>query len=145
MRGKNVVISMLLMSLVGATMLPSARATDQAAAAKAASSAAEDWLKLVDQGDYQASYAQASRVSQSAVSAEQWSQGIGAGRKLLGAVISRQQKSATYATSLPGAPDGQYVVIKYDTSFEKKKSAVETVTPMMDSDGHWRVSGYFIK
>jgi len=29
--------------------------------------------------------------------------------------------------------------------FEKKKAAVETVTPMMDRDGTWRVSGYFIK
>ncbi len=136
---------MFLGLLIGATMLPSATAADEAAATKAASSAAEDWLKLVDQGDYQGSYVQASRASKSMVSAEQWSQGIGAGRKLLGAVISRQQKSATYTTSLPGAPDGQYVVIKYDTSFEKKKSAVETIVPMMDTDGHWRVSGYFIK
>jgi ribosomal protein S17E len=42
-------------------------------------------------------------------------------------------------------PDGKYVVIKYDTSFENKKSAVETVTPMLDKDGKWRVAGYFIK
>lgn len=26
-----------------------------------------------------------------------------------------------------------------------KKSAIETVTPMMDKDGKWRVSGYYIK
>lgn len=48
-------------------------------------------------------------------------------------------------TSLPGAPDGKYVVIQYDTSFENKKAAVETVTPMLDKDGKWRVSGYYIK
>jgi hypothetical protein len=36
------------------------------------------------------------------------------------------------------------VVIQYDTSFANKKSAVETVTPLLDSDGQWRVSGYFI-
>ncbi|MEW6584469.1 MAG: DUF4019 domain-containing protein, partial [Nitrospirota bacterium] len=53
-------------------------------------------------------------------------------------------KSKKYATSLPGAPDGEYVVIEFETSFENKKSAVETVTPMMDS-GKWRVSGYYIK
>jgi hypothetical protein len=47
--------------------------------------------------------------------------------------------------SLPGAPDGEYVVIQFATSFENKKSAIETVTPMLDSDGEWRVSGYFIK
>ena len=54
-------------------------------------------------------------------------------------------KTATYKTSLPGAPDGEYVVIQFDTSFENKKAAIETVTPMMDQDGTWRVSGYYIK
>jgi hypothetical protein len=53
--------------------------------------------------------------------------------------------SASYRTSLPGAPDGQYVVIKFNTWFENKKSAIETVTPKMDKDGMWRVSGYYIK
>jgi ribosomal protein S17E len=37
------------------------------------------------------------------------------------------------------------VIIQYDSSFENKKSAVETVTPMLDKDGKWRVSGYYIK
>jgi hypothetical protein len=68
-----------------------------------------------------------------------------AARAPLGKVLSRTLKSATYATSLPGAPDGEYVVVKFDTSFEKKQSAIETVTPMKDPDGRWRVSGYFIK
>jgi phosphoglycolate phosphatase len=31
------------------------------------------------------------------------------------------------------------------TAFQNKKSAIETVMPMLDSDGKWRVSGYFIK
>ena len=54
-------------------------------------------------------------------------------------------KSKQYATSLPGAPDGQYVVIQYKTAFENKKAGVETITPMLDKDKKWRVSGYFIK
>jgi hypothetical protein len=60
-------------------------------------------------------------------------------------LISRKLKSKKYTTSLPGAPDGKYVVIQYETSFEHKKSAIETVTPMLDKDGKWRVSGYYIK
>jgi hypothetical protein len=47
--------------------------------------------------------------------------------------------------SLPGAPDGEYVVIQYRTSFENKNDAIETVTPMKDTDGTWRVSGYYVK
>jgi hypothetical protein len=45
----------------------------------------------------------------------------------------------------PGAPDGEYVVIQFETSFEKKKSSIETITPIKEKDGSWRVSGYYIK
>jgi hypothetical protein len=48
-------------------------------------------------------------------------------------------------TAQPGGADGEYVVVTFETSFENKKTAIETVTPMMDKDGTWRVSGYFIK
>ena len=63
----------------------------------------------------------------------------------LGKLLSRKVKSAAYHTSLPGAPDGRYVVIQFETSFENKQSAIETVTPMADPDGQWRVSGYYIR
>jgi hypothetical protein len=45
----------------------------------------------------------------------------------------------------PGVPDGEYVVIQYEVSYENKKAAVETVTPMLDKDGKWRVAGYFMR
>jgi len=63
----------------------------------------------------------------------------------LGKLISRKVKSHQYSTSLPGAPAGQYVVIQYDTTFENKAAAVETVTPMLEKDGQWKVSGYYLK
>jgi hypothetical protein len=61
------------------------------------------------------------------------------------AVNSTKLESAQFMTQLPGAPDGEYAVIQFETSFANKKSAIETVTPMKDPDGKWRVSGYFIK
>jgi hypothetical protein len=36
-------------------------------------------------------------------------------------------------------------VIQYESSFEHKASAIETVTPMLGDDGQWRVSGYYIR
>jgi len=57
----------------------------------------------------------------------------------------RYVASIEYATRLPGAPDGEYVVIQYETSFKNKRSSIETVTPILGKDGVWRVSGYFIK
>jgi hypothetical protein len=112
---------------------------------QSATRAAEAWLKLVDAGAYRPSYKEASSYFKSRVDENGWVAMVGPVRKPLGAVISRKLKTAQYITSLPGAPDGQYVVIQYDTSFANKKSAVETITPMLDKDGKWRVSGYYIK
>ena len=66
-------------------------------------------------------------------------------RAPLGALKSRVFKTATFTRSLPGAPDGEYVVIQFDTRFENKAAAVETVTPMRQKDGSWKVSGYYIR
>ena len=113
--------------------------------AKAALSSAEAWLSLVDEGKYSDSWNEAAGYFKGAIKEERWQETLQTVRKPLGKVISRQVKSKSYHTSLPGAPDGEYVVIQFETSFENKKSAIETVTPMMDKDGKWRVSGYFIK
>jgi len=115
------------------------------AAEKAAQAAAEKWLGLVDQGQYAESWGTAASYFKNAVPEKQWVQSMKGARQPLGKMISRRLKSATFTTSLPGVPDGQYVVIQYATSFENKASAVETVTPMRDPDQQWRVSGYFIK
>jgi predicted SnoaL-like aldol condensation-catalyzing enzyme len=68
-----------------------------------------------------------------------------AARVPLGAKRARRHLSSQYTEALPGAPDGAYVVIEFQASFEKKASSVERVTPMRDGDGSWRVSGYFIR
>ncbi|HEY3448262.1 MAG TPA: DUF4019 domain-containing protein [Myxococcales bacterium] len=112
---------------------------------KAAVAAAEAWLKLVDEGKYADSWKQAAEFFKANVKQEQWEQMVPGVRKPLGKLVSRKVKSTTYTKTAPGAPDGEYVIIQFDTSFAEKKAAVETVTPMMDKDGKWHVSGYFIK
>lgn len=111
----------------------------------AAIAAAEAWLQLVDEEKYTDSWRQAAEYFKAAVKPDQWAQSMRAFRQPLGGTVSRTLKSKNYATSLPGAPDGEYVVIQYETSFENKKCAIETITPMIDKDGLWRVSGYYIK
>lgn len=112
---------------------------------EAGQKAAEDWLASVDGGDFGASWDQAASIFKGAITREKWQKTVANTRGQFGKLLSRKLKSAQYTTSLPGAPDGQYVVIQYDTTFENKKSAVETVTPMLDKDGQWHVSGYFIR
>lgn len=128
----------IICSLVGAI----AMAQDKNEAAK---KSAESWLAVVDKGDYAASYDEAASIFKLAITKEDWLQKVRAARSPLGKMISRKLKLMQYETTLPGAPDGEYVVIQYDTSFENKRSAVETITPTLDKDGQWRVSGYFIR
>ncbi len=111
----------------------------------AAQAKAEAWLKLVDEGKYDASWDQSAGFFKRAVTRDQWRQAASAAREPLGKVRSRALKSRQHATTLPGAPDGSYVVIQYDTTFENKAAAVETITPMLDADGAWRVSGYYVR
>jgi hypothetical protein len=66
-------------------------------------------------------------------------------RDPLGEVVSRQLRSAQRATELPGAPDGQYLVMQFETAFAGKKTAIETVTFMLADAGQWREAGYYIK
>lgn len=115
------------------------------AAEQAAMTAAEKWLALVDANDFGESWNQAASLFKSVVSLEHWNASLGAAQLPLGKFVSRKLKSQKYAEELPGAPDGEYVVIEYETSFEKKKNGTETITPMKDTDGEWRVAGYFVK
>jgi len=60
-------------------------------------------------------------------------------------VVKRDVKSQKYQTTAPGAPDGEYVIIQFSTTFENKKESTETLTLMMDKDRGWRTAGYFVK
>jgi hypothetical protein len=124
--------------------IPQQHATHEQATA-AAIEAAKGWLKLVDDGQYSQSWSQAAWYFRNNVSEEQWGKAIEPVRKPFGKMLSRKVINSTYTTSLPGAPDGQYVVIQFETSFENKQNSVETVTPVQEPDGLWRVSGYYIK
>jgi hypothetical protein len=123
------------------------RAADPAPseAEKATESAAQSWLSLVDAGKYGESWDAAASLFRSALSREQWIQALEKVRRPLGKVLSRKLRGAKHATDLPNAPKGEYVVIQYDTDFAGRSGAVETITPMKESEGRWRVSGYYIK
>ena len=87
----------------------------------------------------------AASAFQTAVPREQWVSQVGAVRGPLGAVLSRGVQTSNYTTTLPGAPAGTYVIIQFATSFENRRGAVETVTPVQEADGSWKVSGYYVK
>jgi hypothetical protein len=132
-------LSVLILSALGCATVQNPKAEADAV------ESARAWLTLIDEGKYADSWNDAAEIFKDAVKKEKWMQALQGVRKPLGNLISRETKNTTYKTSLPGAPNGEYVVIQFKASFENKKSAIETVTPMLDKDGNWRVSGYYIK
>ncbi|MEW6349437.1 MAG: DUF4019 domain-containing protein [Thermodesulfobacteriota bacterium] len=106
--------------------------------------AAQAWLALVDQGKYEESWKEAASFFKKSITSSGWSSMVRSVRKQLGKCNSRTVKSKQYTTQVPGGPAGEYVIVEFSASFANKPTAVERVTPMLDKDGKWRVSGYFI-
>ena len=131
--------------VIALTLAPAMLIAQNASKQKEAVVSAEKWLGLIDNGKYAASWKEAGTFFRKNVTEQKWEQTMQGMRKPLGSLVSRKLKTDVYETSLPGAPDGEYFVMQFDTSFANKKSAVETVTTMLDKDGQWRAVGYFIR
>jgi hypothetical protein len=128
-----------------ATSQPAEQSAANETPEQAATAAAQKWLAETDNGQYAQSWQDASVYFQNAVSEDKWESALNSVRKPLGNLESRNLQSAQYTSQLPGAPDGQYVVMQFNTSFANKKSAIETVTFMLEKDGQWKSAGYYIK
>lgn len=87
-----------------------------------AQAAAEKWLALIDGGKFGESWTTAAPLFQKAISQADWDKALKSVRAPLGAVGSRKLKSAKYTKSVPGAPDGEYVILQFDTDFAEKKA-----------------------
>lgn len=103
-----------------------------------------EWAQLLDNRRWAESWGRAGTIFKSAISEAQWASKIQAVRAPLGAVSSRILLSTTKATSLPGAPDGDYEIAQFQTDFAHKQRAIETVVLAREASG-WKVDGYFIR
>lgn len=109
-----------------------------------ASTAAKEWLTIVDAGNYTQSWQKSDSFFQSVLSQSQWDSSLKGFRSTLGEVHSRSEIGAKIYATLPGLPDGEYVVIQFQTEFQNKKSAIETLT-LSKNSGQWLAIGYFIQ
>jgi hypothetical protein len=107
--------------------------------------AARDWLALIDKGDYDASWKAAGAKFRAAMSTQQWGTAVGGVRAPLGSVKQRSSVRTAFTREFQGVPEGDYALVNYRTSFEKRDDSDETVTLERESDGQWRVIGYFIR
>lgn len=132
----------ILLALVFALLMPaSALAAD---ASQQATDSAKAWLALVDAGNYEQSWKDASTLIQNRFSEADWATTVKPAREPFGAVVSRTPAGVDMEKSLPGAPDGDYAVVHFKTGFAKKAEAKETVTMVLEN-GNWKCAGYFIE
>jgi tetratricopeptide (TPR) repeat protein len=117
------------------------------AAIKDATTAADEFLKKMDAGQY----AESHQFMGGGMTTEQWEQNCKAQRDPLGKVLGRKlrQTSGTggrggeaILTNLPPVYDR--VLYRYFTQFEHKKDISETVTVLKINTGEWRVVGYVL-
>jgi len=103
------------------------------------------FLGYLDHGRFADSYAYTGMLIRTQLDRDGFATQIEKTRVGTGALQSRDLIDASYATTVPGAPAGQYVVLNYRSSFgNRADEAVETLT-LAFANGYWRVSGYYIK
>jgi len=106
---------------------------------------AELWLNLADKEDIFTTWEQASTLFKKNISASEWEKAFTKARAPLGSIVARKLLSLQAASTLPAAPDGEYIILRFQTEFTKKKTAIETITQQKEQDGKWRTAGYYIQ
>lgn len=116
----------------------------------AAKEAASEWIALIDAGRYDAALNAAAPTFSENIKREDWHKGLADVRKPLGAVHKRsvQRLFATYL--LPGAPEGDYIIVNFRTRFADQEKAVDEIVvtsfePDASDQTRWQVVGYYLQ
>jgi hypothetical protein len=136
----------LTIALLSVALLGAGAALAQDPRATAAQQAARAFLALTDRDDGKASWQAAGKQFQNAITDARWAEALHGARAPLGALVERTLLTTQFMSTFPGAKaSGDYVTLIYRTSFAQRTDASETVTLERETDGAWRVIGYFIR
>jgi len=122
---------------------PSPLHAQNQAAVDSATQAAQEWLALLDADRYEATWAEAAAFFRSKLGTEQWVRQIKQAHGPLDSLRSRSMVEARYTTSLPNAPEGEYVVVQYRATYGSEE-VTETMY-LKNEQGEWGVAGYLIR
>ena len=126
-----------LAGVAGAVTLVAAQAEDEASAI------GEKWLSLLDDQKYEESWNQAASTFRDQVKQDQWVLALKRSREPMGPMVSRTSARVVLAKTLRGAPDGDYAIIHFTTSFKNKADVTERLT-LVKEDGKWHADAYAI-
>jgi hypothetical protein len=126
-----------LLGIASALTTLAGPAEDEAAAA------GEKWLALLDDQKYEESWKQAGSMFRDEVKQDQWVAALKRSRDPMGAMVSRTTARVDFVKTLRGAPDGNYAIIHYTTSFKNKNDVTERLT-LVEENGKWQAAAYAI-
>lgn len=107
-----------------------------------ASQASEEFVSLIDKGRYSDSWNKGSQIFQKTIPQNEWEFALDQARKPLGQVVSRSLKDQRPAMDPRGLPAGPYMVVEYNTSFQKAPQSGELITLRREDNGKWKVLTY---
>ena len=114
-------------------------------AERSAYEATKPWIALMDQGEYEKCWDEAAPWFRDKISSrDMWIAKAHETRDPLGNLVFRELNTTTYKTNPMGAPDGEYTIVVYSSSWDAG-SIYESVSMQRQPDGSWGVVGYFVK
>ena len=116
---------------------------EKRAAETDAKTAAERWLQLLDDGDYEEAFEWEAKDFRMYRTQAQFVRFMQARRAPFGRTLSRSVIGARHLEKFVGAPEGNYESVIFKTSFEKKSPTAERVIVVKQEVG-WRVVDYRI-
>jgi hypothetical protein len=99
------------------------------------------WVAQIDAGKYDDSYAFGCSDLHDKVPEDRWETVLKALRTPWGPVVSRQMTKHIYKPNGFEGSEGEFMVITYNTAFQKLDTATEVVVLKWDG-GKWRGAGY---
>jgi len=131
---------------------PSTRAGDEieigrktSQAFSEANAAAVHWMNLSDAQAFTGTWLESGGILKDVISQDQWSAGMASTRQRLGPVHARVVSSHVITNNLPYGAQGNFMIIKYTTQFQRMPNAVETITLTREGSlGLWKVISYRI-
>ena len=130
----------LCLSLPAFTSVVSAQTATPNAAQPTPDDRARQWLTLIDDSNYTAGIAQMGPATRKDDIAS-----LSRLREPMGAMSNRNLKDIKLEKTQPGLPAGQYAVVRYESTFANRASAIETVTLAMVKTGAWAVVAYRVE
>jgi hypothetical protein len=136
--------TILLGSILAVMLFAGVAHSSEANKKKAALAAAGKWLALVDAGKYADSWRETPEAYRARVDQKRWEQSLQSDRGSEGACVARKFISSEFRKSPPNTAGNDSISIRFNTSFQNRKYALERLKLIFDKDGQWRVTEYVI-